>query len=449
VVDNASTDATGAIAAREGCRVVTEPARGYVNALSAGFGAARGEIIACTDADSIVPPDWLDRIRRVLSVPGTGGCSGVFRFHDGPWWIRVLGTLFGRLNWHLAGANMAVRREAFLRTGGFSRSVEMGADVELGLRMKRFCRVIIDGENVVSTSSRRFQRAFWETIFHYYINDLFLVLFRRPLFYGFRNYRASLTSPGRKLRPASAFALVFLVSILVSAWTVERPASQMLGPVFSRGDEARRVVALTFDDGPGEGTDTVLAILGRYNVHATFFMIGKNVEQNEATARKVMESGNEAGNHTWDHPVRSVVQTAGGIHTQLCRTSDVLEGVTGHRPTLFRPPHGWRSPWMLREARKEDLTCVLWDVDSHDWARLPAPLIVTRVARKTRPGSIILFHDNLGTGRRRMMRNTVTALPRVIETLQKQGYRFVTVSEMIEERGGSRNSVYYPGGNIL
>ncbi len=177
VVDNASTDATAAIARRAGCRVVEEPERGYVNALSAGFSAARGDIIACTDADSVVEPDWLDRIYRTLSRPGVGGCSGGFRFHDGPWWIRLLG-LFGRLNWHLAGANMAVWRHAFEKAGGFRRDVNMGADVDLGLRMKQSSRVVIDRTNIVSTSSRRFQCAFWETVLHYYANDLCLLVFQ-------------------------------------------------------------------------------------------------------------------------------------------------------------------------------------------------------------------------------------------------------------------------------
>ncbi|HAJ80152.1 MAG TPA: hypothetical protein DCO75_10310, partial [Fibrobacteres bacterium] len=107
VINNASTDSTAYIAESLGVKVIDEKIKGYVHALRAGFSAATGDIIACTDADTRVPADWLTRIVSLLSSPDTAGCSGTFRFYDSPPWLRLLGEVFGKCNYHLAGANMA------------------------------------------------------------------------------------------------------------------------------------------------------------------------------------------------------------------------------------------------------------------------------------------------------------------------------------------------------
>jgi glycosyltransferase involved in cell wall biosynthesis len=144
VVNNASTDGTPAIAESMGAKVVTEWKKGYVHALRAGFSEASGDIIACTDADTRVFSNWLSRIAELLQKPGTIACSGTFRFYDGPAWLRFIGKVFGRFNYHLAGANMAVWRKAYLASGGFNANVNMGADVELGQRLKKQGTLVID-----------------------------------------------------------------------------------------------------------------------------------------------------------------------------------------------------------------------------------------------------------------------------------------------------------------
>ncbi|MBN1575306.1 MAG: glycosyltransferase, partial [Chitinispirillaceae bacterium] len=156
VVDNASTDATSGIARRYGCGVLSEPVKGYNRAVKKGFEAAEGEIIACTDADTIVGVEWLSKLVSTLSRRGVVACGGLFTFHDGPFWLKLTALFFGKFNYHISGANMAVWRHAYHRSGGFSLDVNLGADVEIGKRLKRIGDVVIDRSLVVATSSRRF-----------------------------------------------------------------------------------------------------------------------------------------------------------------------------------------------------------------------------------------------------------------------------------------------------
>lgn len=189
VVDNASDDRTAEIAASYGCRVIYEGHRGYNYSVKRGFDQARGSIIACTDADSFVPSNWISRIVKHLSRKDIVACTGIFNFHDGPFWLRATGRLFGALNYHLAGANMAVKRDAYHQVGGFSTKINLGADVHLGMRLKKIGKVKIDRRLIVRTSSRRFHRAFWKTLAQYYLNDVALIILGRPIFYSFKAYR--------------------------------------------------------------------------------------------------------------------------------------------------------------------------------------------------------------------------------------------------------------------
>jgi len=426
VVNNASSDATAEIAEAAGCRVVHEYQRGYNHAVARGFSEATGEIIACTDADTIVPCDWVASIVKNLSRKGTVACSGVFKFSDGVPLIRFIGWLFGRLNYHLAGANMAVWRSAYNEAGGFSLKVNLGADVELGQRLKKLGKVKIDRSLVVATSARRFQLAFFETIFRYYINDLSLLIFKRPVFYSFTNYRMDPAVGAGNLRVAGTGFLIVL--FLFGLWS-ERPASQLFGNVFAHGKKVT-AIALTFDDGPGVSTDSIISILKKYNAHATFFMIGKNAIQHADIVKRVFENGNEIGNHTFSHPLQSPIETRKQFGIELDSAEQVLEKITGTETSLFRPPKGWRTPWMMNECKQKGYTVVTWDVDSRDWIYFSADRLVDRICKDVKPGSIILMHDRLNTGKDNGMSNTVKALPLVLEELTKRGYQFVTISEL-------------------
>lgn len=190
VVNNASTDRSAEIARAIGVRVVEEPCKGIVHAWSAGFAAAQGEILAATDADTRVPADWLSRLVTTLTArPDVVAAGGVYRFYDGPAWLRLGSRLLTFLTWHLVGVNMAVWRRAYESIGGLDTSVNFGADTRLTKNLQRAGRVVLDRRLVVDTSARRFEAAFWPSVWLYLANDFWLALFRRPLYYEFRDIR--------------------------------------------------------------------------------------------------------------------------------------------------------------------------------------------------------------------------------------------------------------------
>lgn len=171
VVDNASTDATAAVARHLGARVTTEPCKGVSRARQAGFEAARGPIIASTDADTQVPPDWLARIAAHFQDPALGGVYGPVHWPDGHpveqlmlrypgAWALWASNRAGRSLWW--GSNFAVRREVFWQAGGFPVDWPSGEDTDLSLRVNRLAPVRFDPALVVQASNRRAQEGGWQ-----------------------------------------------------------------------------------------------------------------------------------------------------------------------------------------------------------------------------------------------------------------------------------------------
>jgi peptidoglycan-N-acetylglucosamine deacetylase len=447
VVDNASSDKTKDIAESTGVRVVHEHRKGYVHALKCGFEAATGEIIASTDADSMVPRDWLSRIVASISKENVVAVTGVFSFYDGPVWLKLVGSVFGRLNWQLAGANMAIWAWAYHKIGGFTSAVNMGADKDLGLRLSRIGKVQIDRSHmIVTTSSRRFQSGFFKTLWLYYGNDLSLIFFHKPAFFNFDDIRLrSRTSYVRS--PVFQFsALILLFASFL--WFAERTNNQMFGSVFAHGSKTRHVVALTFDDGPGPQTLQVLDILDKYGIKATFFMIGKNVDKYPEVAREIARRGHEIGNHTYSHPLLTAIETPQKIKREVESGAASIEKATGRCPHLFRPPCGWRSPWMMKCVHDLGYSVVTWDVDPNDWKHPVSLVIEKSVSRSVHAGSVVLLHDGLRTFDNPNISSTIAALPVIIHDLQARGFEFSTVSDLREMPSDILTNVSSTAGSI-
>jgi peptidoglycan/xylan/chitin deacetylase (PgdA/CDA1 family) len=192
-------------------------------------------------------------------------------------------------------------------------------------------------------------------------------------------------------------------------------------PVF-HGPRTKKVVALTFDDGPSSYTPQILSILARKHVHATFFEIGDQVPLHPDLPRKILAGGNELGDHSLHH------ESEPG-YASMAETQSRIESVTGFRPCLFRPPYGAYDSRVVGDARSLGMTTVIWDVDPTDWSRPGTGAIYSRVVSATQPGSIVLMHD--GGGDRS---ETVAALPNIIDTLRARGYSFATVSQLLGQR---------------
>lgn len=183
---------------------------------------------------------------------------------------------------------------------------------------------------------------------------------------------------------------------------------------------AHKVAYLTFDDGPTAAyTPAVLEILARHRAKATFFMIGSQAERRPDLLRAVRAQGHAVGNHTFTHP-NLTRSTPAQIASELARTDAAL----GHT-TCLRPPGGSTDPRVHRIARAHGLTTVLWNVDTRDWTRPGASAITAAaVSPLTYRGRspVILLHD--GGGDRSQ---SVAALPGILRSLERQGYRFETL----------------------
>lgn len=191
----------------------------------------------------------------------------------------------------------------------------------------------------------------------------------------------------------------------------------------SHGSRRRRAIALTFDDGPSRYTDDVLRILRRFKARATFFVLGNRLGGRGALLRRMLREGHDLGNHTFNHA--NLSGGGPGAYAQLRRTSARIRAATRFRPCLFRAPYGAVGA-LTGVARSLGMTTIEWDVDPRDWSRPGTGAIYGRVVSGGRAGSIVVMHD--GGGPRDQ---TVTALPGILRTLRRRGYRFVTVSELL------------------
>jgi peptidoglycan/xylan/chitin deacetylase (PgdA/CDA1 family) len=187
--------------------------------------------------------------------------------------------------------------------------------------------------------------------------------------------------------------------------------------VVSHGSRRRRVVALTFDDGPGPFTWRVVRELQRMHVSATFFQVGSQVAAYPWAAHLVQQSF-AVGDHTYSHPNLRRLRWAAQLR-------EVRWGPAA-RGALFRPPYESFDRRTLGALRRERMLMVLWDVDSRDWTRPGVGRIVRNVVSRVRPGSIVLLHDGGG-----LRWQTVAALPLIVRQLRARGYRFVTVPRMM------------------
>lgn len=198
--------------------------------------------------------------------------------------------------------------------------------------------------------------------------------------------------------------------------------------VYVHKNTEEKLVALTFDDGPHEvKTEKILAVLDKYKVKATFFVIGQNAEKNPQLVKKAAELGHEIGNHTYDH--KSIYKLSGEI---LCedveKCSNVIKGITGKKPKLFRPPEGFMNDTIASAVAENGYDVILWKVDTYDWKGKSAAEISSNVIRSVKSGDIILMHDYIWR-----QSHTDQALDIIIPQLLERGYKFVTVSELIDK----------------
>ena len=188
-----------------------------------------------------------------------------------------------------------------------------------------------------------------------------------------------------------------------------------------------KVIALTIDDGPWPKTTAeMLDILKRNNIKATFFWVGSALQENPEIAKRVVAEGHAIGNHTWHHWYRKMDEAT--AKSEIEKTNELIYKTTGVKTSFFRPPGGYLNNGLAAYAKSQKNSVVMWSVTSADTdPRAKYQVFVKNVIRDAKPGAIVLMHDGGGNRER-----TVKALPAIVSGLKQQGYRFVTVPELLE-----------------
>ena len=193
-------------------------------------------------------------------------------------------------------------------------------------------------------------------------------------------------------------------------------------PVISKTAGTPKYIALTFDDGPSRKyTPILLDGLKERGVHATFFLMGKNIEGKEDIVKRMSEEGHLIGNHSYEH-IQLTKAGAKAVCEAVEHTQEQIEAITGKRTEYIRPPYG---DWNEELEEEIGMTPVLWSLDSLDWKLKDTGKIIHQVLKDVKDGDIILLHD--------IFPSSVEAALELIDILQKEGYVFVTADELLIE----------------
>ncbi|WP_055107520.1 polysaccharide deacetylase family protein [Paenibacillus ihumii] len=192
-----------------------------------------------------------------------------------------------------------------------------------------------------------------------------------------------------------------------------------------------KYIALTFDDGPDHRqTPQILDVLDQYNAKATFFVVGDRVEKYPDIVKMQLARGHEIGNHSYRHPP---FQTLGKskMQDELSKTQEAIYRAAGFKPALFRPPGGFYNEMLVNVTKENDLKFILWSwhQDTKDWKSPGVSKIVKKVVTNARSGDIVLMHDYVANSTQ-----TIEALKLILPELKKQGYSFVTVSDLLTHK---------------
>jgi peptidoglycan/xylan/chitin deacetylase (PgdA/CDA1 family) len=442
VADNGSTDATVGIARSYGVKVVfCAEKKSVAHGRQTGADVARGDIIAQADADTVYPRNWLSKVAdHFASHPDSTALAGRFFYKDPPSWdwfeyflrngINRLSMALLRIPLLVSGATFAFRRRAFLHIGGYSVRSFSADQIDICSRLSKEGKVRYESDLSVLTSSRSVKKPFLVCVMQAAVHICHFLSYVARLGAESLEEYANKTTFRRVAFRVSPVAVIAIV--LVYGYVI--PTAPVFGKVYYKGDIHDKVVALTFDDGPNEPyTSEVLDVLDKYNVKATFFCVGKNVELYPETAKRIVAEGDVLANHSYTHDANHALTEYGA--RDLVRAEKAIFDTVGVKPHLYRPPHGKKSPWELDAVRDQGMIEVTWSVSSAELNGATPNSLARNIVRETHRGEIILLHDGYGTQHNCEKADkslTVDALPIIIEQLQAKGYKFVTVPELLD-----------------
>jgi peptidoglycan-N-acetylglucosamine deacetylase len=226
---------------------------------------------------------------------------------------------------------------------------------------------------------------------------------------------------------AIVLLIIFLLVVLCVFFQISKSRTfQFFGGLIYRVNTNNKVVALTFDDAPSEYTDKVIAILKEKNIKATFYTIGQNIKKYPNQAKELVSQGHELGNHSYSH-VRLVFKSPSFVSREVDKTNELIRSVGYSGEITFRPPNGKKLfilPWYLST---HNIKTIMWDVEPDTHVSGKPDEIIQYIVQNTKPGSTILIHPFCGTE----CEADREALPVIIDQLLANGYRFVTVSQLL------------------
>jgi len=227
-------------------------------------------------------------------------------------------------------------------------------------------------------------------------------------------------------------SLVTIITVFGVLWQVSKNEEfQFFGRLIDRVETNDKVVALTFDDGPTRyQTAEILNILDEAGIKATFYLVGKSIKENLQETKDIIQKGHEIGNHSYTHQ-RMVLKTYNFVAEEIEKTNALISQAGFNDVIRFRPPYGKKLFSLPYYLHNNEITTVTWDVEPESYLDKSASAseISDYVVQNTKPGSIILLHVMF-----KSRANSMAAVPSIVQQLKEQGYRFVTVSELIESK---------------
>ncbi|MDY2888105.1 MAG: polysaccharide deacetylase family protein [Candidatus Caccosoma sp.] len=221
---------------------------------------------------------------------------------------------------------------------------------------------------------------------------------------------------------------IYLLLILTSC-QAKNVANIKKAKVYYHYQTIAPYLSITFDDGPNRiQTPKVLKILKKYNIKATFFVIGENVEYQKDVLRQVYKEGHEIGNHFYTHDNINKL-TKDQIRENIVSNNELIYKTIGVRPKLVRPPYGIVNDNLKAVCGELNMSIIIWtdNKDSRDWALTKDSEIINNLTKKVKNGDIFLFHDS-----NKKFTNTLSAIDVIIPALQKKGYKWVSVSTLLK-----------------
>jgi len=223
----------------------------------------------------------------------------------------------------------------------------------------------------------------------------------------------------------------FILIITLGLWNLSNSRSfQIAGELITDFQLADSLIAVTFDDGPsGKYTDEILSVLNHYNVKATFFVTGREVEEFPNEARKIVEAGHQLGNHSYSHK-KMIFKSGSFIENELDLTDQAIMDTGYKGKVYFRPPYCKKLILLPLILKGRNQVSIAWDIEPESYAevRSSAKNIASHISERVHPGSIILLHVMYN-----QREESRKSLPIFIEELLNQGYRFVTIDELVRQ----------------